>query len=633
MITVRRKLAVMNELIVNAEKSSTMTKFNAGSRSDGSAVVGSDQDTMYTYKNIVVLSPDQAVSRSDDIPVLMMRDAADSRPGYVFLELVKGWDFSSKLSESIVPVGDKFFVSSEVYSRTHIDGISDLTRITFETNGPASGISYEVSPGLVNVDTVMSLRCPNWPKEANEWVIRPRLHGWPNKTLRDQIVRDGCHLVPVGDKTSGDSFLQWRISFVTAERKLLYSLSHVQFLVYGLLKCFLQQISEILKELLGNIEILTSYIMKTIILHAVESTHHSLWQDRNIFYCFMLCLKILIGWVETGYCPNYFIKSNNMFLGKVNGKNQEKLLRFLIDLHDLKWECLSVNRTSLTAVGEIIEMVRNGEWESVLYSPAVFERKRDEVLFNQVDRSNIRRDALPVLLEHLSASKSELDEFLSYVPIVSGLTCEGIAIFGEHRPIIANKEKYKFLRKCKKFLTPFAGVSTSPGLLALATYHYHTGNYPKALEICGHMITSVKIHFGFPLDLKEETTYNQVCCGRGYSLLHKFREICVSDFEFKQNDLCFCPPQLHPEFRSCVRGTTLLIPPLPYAVFLSFLCYHELGDIRRRDAALIHLRIVKYDKKQGGSYYWIVHNLLGICYEIAGDTRGALREYRNSLGV
>lgn len=79
----------------------------------------------------------------------------------------------------------------------------------------------------------------------------------------------------------------------------------------------------------------------------------------------------------------------------------------------------------------------------------------------------------------------------------------------------------------------------------------------------------------------------------------------------------------------------MFISPLSYSVFLSFLCYHELGDTRRRDAAMADLQVVKYDESKrdasGVDSNWIVHNMLGFCYEVVGDTQRALREYTHSI--
>ncbi|XP_033754747.1 uncharacterized protein LOC117337750, partial [Pecten maximus] len=473
----------------------------------------------------------------------------------------------------------------------------------------------------------------DWPKEANEWVSRPRPHGWPDKALRDKIVHDGCHLVPVGDKTSDDTFLQWRISFITAERKLMYSLTHVQFLVYGLLKYFLKQISSKLKQLVGDTDILSSYIMKTVLFHAIESTPDSFWQEKHTFLCFMLCLNILITWVKAGYCPNYFIKRNNMFLGKVYGENREKLLRFLIDLHDKKWGCLSVGTFIQPSIGERIDRVRNGDWEYVLPPPSETERERDLKLFMELSTINYDTDAITVPLELLSKSKSDVDEFVSYVIAAHGLSKTAMETYGEHTFVSGNKEKYKCLRKSKKLMTPLATVCSSPGELTLATYYYNTGNYTKALNICVLTLMSpFKIYFGGHITVEDADRYRHQICGHGHTLLHKAQQIFASDIKITEFSAQFCLPHLHHEFKK-LRGDVLLIPPVPYALFLYFLCYHELGDTSTRDKALNLLRTVKYDEYQGGNSNWIVHNMLGVCYEVVGDARKALEEYRDSLKV
>ncbi|XP_060075533.1 uncharacterized protein LOC132555197 [Ylistrum balloti] len=634
MVVVKRRMTIMGELIANADKTLPVKRFNTGSRSEGSAIVGSDKDFMFIYKNVTVICPNQDTGlpqSSADTSVLLMRDTADSRPGYVTLQFLhRGGKCPSHLMASVVPVLDQLFVSSEVYQRIDRDMYSNFLQIAFETNGPASALTYKDNKESISMDTASSLHCPYWPKEANEWVSRPRLHEWPDKALRDQIVQGGCQLVPVGDKTSDDSFLQWRISFVTAERHLIYSLSHVQFLVYGLLKYFIKQISGILKQLQGDTDILTSYILKTAVFHAVENTHHSLWQEKNLFYCFMLCMKMLIGWVETGYCPNYFIQSNNMFHGKLNVENQQKLLRFLIDIQEKKWECLSVKTITLPTIGQIMHDSGNLPWESALFPPTTLERKHDLHVFRECCVLDCGTKALPASLNLLSGSKSELDDFFAYVTTAVGLSNKGQEIFGEYFSATGNKNKYKYLRRCKTLLKPFATACTSSGLLTLATYYYLTGNNLKTLAMCKHVITSDKLYLDCHSE-KQDKKYEDLHCGRGYTLLNKFREAWLSDIHFSLNAPYFCPSRIQPELT--LRSVTLSIPPLPYAVFLSFQCYHELGETRRRDEALVHLRAVKYDEEQGGDRHWIVHNLLGICYEMIEDKQRALRSYRDSLGV
>ncbi|OWF40108.1 uncharacterized protein LOC110464223 [Mizuhopecten yessoensis] len=655
-VAARRRSVVVTEQLQNAE-GRIRDFFLTGSRAEGLSARGSDNDWMLIDRNAVVLCPDQDISNHLDIAnktVCMMRKAR-SRPGYVNLELLHQVQFDP----SIVPIGDSQFISSEIYRQTHTDIAIRILQLDAEGHGPAVKIKHEYSDKPSEMDIVFSFPCYDWPSEANEWMNRPRLHDWPDKKLRDQIVQGGCHLVPEGDKTSAaDQSLQWRISFTTAERKLFHSLTHVQFLVYGLIKKYLKQISGTLDHMLDETDIMSSYIIKTSILYAVESTSESFWQEKHTFLCFMFCLKILINWVKAGHCPNYFIKNNNMFLGKVHGQNQQKLLRYLTALHDMNWNCLSVGTAGIElTIGEHIRRVRKGELEFVLPPPTCSELKRDEALLSSaVFRFISVSPDIISSLELLAASKSDIDEFMGYCATGQSLSCEGMKIFGEHTNARGNKEKYKSLRKCKNLLRPFSTMFTSPGLLGLATYYYQTGNYMKTLEMCDHMTSSSKIYLDGIIDIMNDwDRYEQRYCGRGYNLLHKCQAF-VTNMTFAHHTLQFCPSQLQqvitskremipphllqfcpPQVKQVLKyvhdNIPLSVPPLPYAVFLSFLCYHELGDTRRRDTALIHLQTVKYVVRQGVGEHWIVHNILGICYETVGDTHRALREYRESLRV
>ncbi|OWF42318.1 Cyclic GMP-AMP synthase [Mizuhopecten yessoensis] len=640
LVETRRRRVIIIERIKNGGKQNltSLDTFYTGSCAEEIEMEGSDFDGMLIRNNVIVLCPFQDSSfpqDSKDKTVFMMRNA-DCRPGYVTLELVNLVPTCIELiKRSVVPVRDVFYISSEMFRRECADALCDRLDSIVETHGPAACLKTEHCDIIVDGDIVHSFPCTRWPQEAYEWVSRPRQHGWPDKALRDQIVSGGCHLVPVGDKMSDATFLQWRLSFTTAERKLINSLTHTQFLIYGLLKYFLKQISDRLKQIFGDENILSSYIIKTIIFHVVESTPGSVWQEKNTFFCFMLCLKVLIAWVNAGYCPNHFININNMFRGKVQGENPQKLLRLLIDLDDMKWDCLSVGTVIEPSFGILLQSVRNGAWQLVLRPPTESELKCDMEIFSAAFVTDILPDVLAVSLSLLSVSNFGSDEFIAYITTVRALSCTGMEIFEKHIPAKRNKDKYKFIRKSKILMTPLSSVCTSSGLLTLATYHYQSGNYIKTLEMCGQMISSFKIYIGgfYDADDKYLTWYEHHICGLGYSLLHKYKEVCVSNVNFPPTISHFCPSQLHPELTNIHSQKLLSIPPLPYAVFLKFLCYHELGDIRKRDAALIHLRAVKYDKEQGVGHHWIVHTLLGICYEMVGDTRRAIREYNDSLDI
>ncbi|OWF42319.1 uncharacterized protein LOC110461279 [Mizuhopecten yessoensis] len=405
-VAVRRRMTILRDNLHNFGNHG-IEWFFTGSLAEGLDMVSSDRDIMLVDTTVIVTCPfhdSNNPSDSTDRTVVVMKEA-DNRPGYVTLELVNPEQaHSESIMLSIVPVGDVLNISG-----VHTQSLAE----TFS------------SSMVETLKTVCSFPYTKWPREANEWVNRPRLHGWPEKALRDEIVQGGCYLVHVGDISSPDTFLQWRISFTTAERKLIHSLSHTQFLIYGLLKYILKQISDRFKQQMGEADVLSSYIITTVIFHAVKNTPGSLWQERNTFVCFLLCLKILIGWVHAGHCPNYFINGNNMFNGKVHGENQQKLLSILTELHDMKWGCLSVGSVIRPTIGDRRHRVMNGAWGYPLLSPTNSEMKSDMKIF--IEAFAIAMVCTPyVALALLSKSKEDIDEFVAYLTTVHALAFTGI---------------------------------------------------------------------------------------------------------------------------------------------------------------------------------------------------------------
>lgn len=78
-----------------------------------------------------------------------------------------------------------------------------------------------------DIDIAYSFEYNFWPLQAKEWIRRPRL--WPSQKLVNEIVQNGCHVVPLGPIKSVKSDLFWRLSFInTAEQKLVSAFNHTQ---------------------------------------------------------------------------------------------------------------------------------------------------------------------------------------------------------------------------------------------------------------------------------------------------------------------------------------------------------------------------------------------------------------------
>ncbi|OWF52649.1 uncharacterized protein LOC110447480 [Mizuhopecten yessoensis] len=627
----RRKVKTIREYIEKNSNSGLLNMISGGSIGDGFRIVTSDLDVMHSLETVVVTYPDHMnliPCNSENKTILLMREAG-CRPGYVNLEIFQIGDeegSNSRFQKAVIPVGDLYVLSSDIYRQETVATISRATGADFVSNGPCTTLFLHGN--AISLDLAFSFPCVCWPRVANEWKYRSRLHGWPSQTMIHRIVQGGCHLVPVGDKCSTDTLLQWRISFACAEQLLVHSLTHPQFRVYGLLKYFLYQIKDLLDHIIGDSDILCSYFLKTVIFYAVENSPHLLWDDQNTFICFRFCLSILIVWVKSSYCPNYFIRRNNMFLRKVHGENREKLLHFLIDLYYLNWMCLSIESVNTPNIGVMLQQHQS------LKSIQHLECLRDldlfrECLFRLTPVGNEKKK-LYLSMKHLLEAKTDVDEFIAYCVMTTTLYEIACTLFNVYTNIKSNKQKYLALKKCKQLLARQASVCTSPGLMFLATFYYLTGDYKNTIRMCAEMTSTFKLYIGQSITETEESReqYQRFYCGQGYPLHKRFKEGVYSCLCFAQVSPSLCLPHLLPEV---FKHIVVTIPPLAYARFLSFLCYHDLGDIRRRDTELTNLRAVNYDPVQGGHEYWIVHTLLGICYQTVGDNRRAIRSFTDSL--
>jgi hypothetical protein len=154
--------------------------------------------------------------------------------------------------------------------------------------------------------------------------------------LFEDILKNGYHCVPIGSKRESDqNALEWRLSFSQAEQKLVYSMNHTQFLVYGLLKIFLK---EIINDGV-NEPLLCSYFLKTTLFWMIQEGSVT-WRPSNLLNCFWKCLGYLYQCVYRAELPNFFIPQNNMFTNKVVGAARTALLEQLYYYNEMGVSCL-----------------------------------------------------------------------------------------------------------------------------------------------------------------------------------------------------------------------------------------------------------------------------------------------------
>ncbi|XP_069105223.1 uncharacterized protein [Argopecten irradians] len=621
-----RRFTGPEEIIINHRKGILITeKLNeggsvdsifTGSFSEGCSQRGSDIDIMRIRKSVAVMYPDQRIPPHLTHKTILYMKEANCCPGYVHLEVGQlRQSLYKQFADSLVRVGNSLFISSDIYREEIVKTFKKMMGWKCESNGPSSTFKGQ--------DVVDCFSCHIWPKEANEWVTRTRLYGWPQQSLVDKIVQGGCHLVPVGDKCSDDTFLQWRISFATAERSLVHSFSHLQVKVYTLLKYFLYQIKDTLKQTIGDDDILCSYFLKTTMFHAIENSSEMLWQDKNLFYCFWFCFNILMAWVKIGFCPNYFIPSNNLFQRKIHGIHQQILLDILGNYRQMKWMCLSVGNFYKPTIWEelcditVLADLRP-QWtvqESVM--------EYDKTLLAFLSMTTLSQFMFTnKSFNLLNESKSDFEEVLTYCFFMMKtrhIASTLISIELADEAASGNKARYQRIKKHTYLMAPDASMGT--GALHLATLHFLTGNFSKCLELSRQVIILASWsseNFGIHQELKilYKHQFHRLCT------LERLRKLYTNGIELHVNGM-YLPHICLEVFDLGV----LFIPPLPYVLFLVFLCCHKLGDNRRRDEALHHLIHVQHDKELEGETFWIVYTLVGICYQTLGDFQGAINAY------
>lgn len=302
----------------------------------------SDVDIMAVARSWFVFerhAPDKA---RENIQCLQFDDS-DTLPGYVKLKLIQE---DSNYSTEEVPI----FLSSSKVRNNVLEINRDLSSdfmysqmfqllgnklsISWFSNGPSFSANIEtddqnvLTRGLAHVksvDTVVALKCREWPKIAEEWIERRREFDWPGGALIEEAVEKGCYLVPIGGHQSQCEEMEWRISFVLAERLLIRNMNFIQRFVYSILKT-------IRKEIFGHFSaIISSYIVKTAVLWVSEENDVSSWKPGFVLRYVRLCFLKILNFLQVDFCPNFFMNKCNLFHAKYSEDERLRLIYAITD--------------------------------------------------------------------------------------------------------------------------------------------------------------------------------------------------------------------------------------------------------------------------------------------------------------
>lgn len=153
-------------------------------------------------------------------------------------------------------------------------------------------------------DVVWCIRCTGWPSQAQEWAKRKRTGGWPSQQVLEHVLKDACHVVPVGPSGDIKKGLEWRLSFSKAEQTLIKSLTLIQKEIYVCFKNIAKNASEP--------KLCFSYCLKTIFLWSCEKIPQEHWHRKNFAKLLFYLIDQLIHHFTVADLPHFFIPENNL---------------------------------------------------------------------------------------------------------------------------------------------------------------------------------------------------------------------------------------------------------------------------------------------------------------------------------
>ncbi|XP_071144204.1 uncharacterized protein [Mytilus edulis] len=624
----RQQLFITHDMIQNQimlTSGSKLTEKLSGSLAEGLDLPGSDIDIMYIIEDVDVIRDGKNTKHQVKHTTLVMETDNDY-PGFTRLRLLTRGEVESYYT----PHTCFDFTRTGLYLSVNkfVSNISkNNTHYIVSSHGPC------LSDHSQNVDYAYCLRCNYLPFNAIPWTTRYRLQ-WPPNSAIDKIKQYGCLLVPIGPRTLPGCNVLWRLSFSIAEKILVHSFNYTQLLCYCLLKLTLTHIINKNKYAEG---LLCSYYMKTVLFWVSEEIDIDTFQLSKLFYCFTHCLRKLILWVNNCYCPNYFIPTQNMFVGKISPYNKNILLNVL---------------ESITCGGIDGLMQHFPQYYTVIYSRVYISSAQFrppfimlDLLFYRISHLSVaslsdRSQCLKLLkyTENLLQSKSSafiVDVCKYHLTEISQIAAQLLPT-----PIITterndvHKRYHKHLqdvhKRYHKHLQDGIKTDAVSGWLLYASFYYVTGQFNATLRLTDYVLSRCSpdmILMGGQNCQDRNVDYYRNHVHSTIKLRDKMRMTVVNNVRYVQYS-SLIPQELQLE----VEAEFILIPPIVMSHCLKFLCYHHIGDISNRQKALCDL----YSTVQARNLIDVNTlsmslTILGVCFEISGDYIVAYQCYEEAL--
>ena len=307
----------------------------AGSTGEGIAKpLASDYDFIISPRRIICVD-----QRSDvNGMYVMQNEFCNAEPGYV--RLIADIDYQDadswygKLTQTLCKRCDyslNNYLSSYLCARFAAELFTACTIpqqfVDYphdQMNGPAFTRSVLYSVPFVSCDVKMDfdlvVGLQFYSDEImRKWLYRQRHHQWPSKHLQREIAEMEGYLVPLGFKQSEFQDIEWRISYTTAEQRLVHNMQDEQVRLYAAMKMIHR---DILKPKCKHF---TSYFVKNLVFWVLEFTPIWAFTPSQFFDRVISTLCHLKRHLKRYFLPNYIIPERNMFLGRMTQVECKKM--------------------------------------------------------------------------------------------------------------------------------------------------------------------------------------------------------------------------------------------------------------------------------------------------------------------
>ncbi|VDI78189.1 Hypothetical predicted protein [Mytilus galloprovincialis] len=638
-----------------------------GSYAEGLNCPGSDYDMMMVIPNILVCSNGKKrIHRNTNI---FRMDSTKCRAGFFTLVLKQ---LDSSENDLFQVFGKDIIVMLEKDKEVNLLSSEKILQFSvavskrfapnafnYSQHGPAAATRTEVySHGFMagkgflefDIDFCFGVRYDGWPTEADEWVTRQRKYNWPQKDLIEKIRSLDCHLVPVGDKTSQNSHLEWRLSFLLCERELVWSFNDIQIQLYFLLKVLLKSELEQLYQ-----DQLSSYCLKTAVFWYSESHDLNEWNEYNLLGLVKDCLLFILSFIKNGELQHYFDRNINLLYTKF--ADIERKQRFIEKIKELSKNVIQavINllyqedvskawsksngdpKTFLLLCDDVDFLVTSFHKRRYLHDQ-LYTYKGISIVFYSIVIFDF--DTLWFIWKYVSTNKYDGidDDFLNSVRKFLTLRV-GVCISEALKKL--NEDDYEriFIRAERAILSAI-DIDRISGYLYLATFYLYINKLNLAIHTLARVLkTNEETILIYPGECSTHegigmTSSNMLFQTEGPFLTGNIKtSACVGfDLMFSSTDILFVPDPVKYECAlvQLVPEGLIIIHPVIYAYFLlTFTMYHS-GNVQKTCAYLEKLERAVMEA-QGGCQHFRALNLLGYCYLRIGRFDSAYKRFTESM--